>query len=821
MSLLESNNEESRAPGTKVTRDMDAESAAADGTSVQESPRMPVADALGPAELRDAVSLLRRFHLGEPGAGEATRVPDETHIPLALSNIRNLTRFRYEYPLLLSPSDEDILTAKPLDRFLADALSEGTDRIVEDNLSWIETHIRDVTYAKDETVPARELIAEAGEALQNQVDPHGPWRDILKSGIDGLIDSVTPGSVILPYGPNVVLHLLRYALEQFAHWQRRELTQRVAEALKGLQRLVDTEAAKTAKGDVSGEGSRFLSNASLAGVLNRYGQGPLPMEADRLKRIKTTLGRLRRFQVEERPLQLIARAGRVPFDSDSSVTVLESTDPCAKAQKVYDKIASKYLKVFANLRIARLDMADGYDASFHDSWFERFDADEFSDEERQLIPAVVGMEDVAQLAGKGMRSLSAALGSSKPVQILINVNPHINPGQDADTPERLRLELASLGMGHRLALINQASAARHEPLLSGILDTLDGRHACLHLADSGFADHQPLHPWIVASAALESRAHPFVRFDPDGDDGAGRMTFAGNPHADRDWAVHPVAYIDGNNGLVETEHAFTFADYCLLNPEFHRHFRLVPTGCQSSNLVTVEDYLNASTDNQVRLIPTILAVNGDGLVQTLVVSRRLVAACLDRLNYWRSLQSRAGIRNAHVDLAVRQTRDEEHALAAEQRLEAEGEREQLVRSHEEELERVRSESVSAISSRLTSVLMGLEEGVPITAAPVTTEETIADESDEAPVEVAEEAVSEPWVDSIFCTTCDDCMRINKQLFVYNDDRQAIMADLSLGTFAEIVEAAEICPASCIHPGSPPDPSEPGLEELIERAKQYQ
>jgi len=58
------------------------------------------------------------------------------------------------------------------------------------------------------------------------------------------------------------------------------------------------------------------------------------------------------------------------------------------------------------------------------------------------------------------------------------------------------------------------------------------------------------------------------------------------------------------------------------------------------------------------------------------------------------------------------------------------------------------------------------------------------------------------------------------MFVYNDTNQAIIADVNSGTYLQMVEAAEICPSRCIHPGKPWDQSESGLEELITRAQPF-
>ena len=43
-------------------------------------------------------------------------------------------------------------------------------------------------------------------------------------------------------------------------------------------------------------------------------------------------------------------------------------------------------------------------------------------------------------------------------------------------------------------------------------------------------------------------------------------------------------------------------------------------------------------------------------------------------------------------------------------------------------------------------------------------------------------------------------------------------DRKAGTYRQLVEAAESCQVAIIHPGKPWDPDEPGLPELLERAK---
>ena len=68
--------------------------------------------------------------------------------------------------------------------------------------------------------------------------------------------------------------------------------------------------------------------------------------------------------------------------------------------------------------------------------------------------------------------------------------------------------------------------------------------------------------------------------------------------------------------------------------------------------------------------------------------------------------------------------------------------------------------------------------------------------------------------------CEECVKINPRMFVYDANKQARIADPKAGSYRELVEAAEACQVSIIHPGKPLDPGEPGLGELLERAKPF-
>ena len=90
------------------------------------------------------------------------------------------------------------------------------------------------------------------------------------------------------------------------------------------------------------------------------------------------------------------------------------------------------------------------------------------------------------------------------------------------------------------------------------------------------------------------------------------------------------------------------------------------------------------------------------------------------------------------------------------------------------------------------------------------------------MEEEEESVSfsDPFIDTPLCTTCNECTNLNPQMFKYNADKQAFLADAKAGTFLQLVTAAEKCPASCIHPGEPRKDDSTVTEELVARAQRF-
>ncbi len=784
------------------------------------------------------IQALRRFHYGEPAAAASTEKPQGGILPALLNPYRDASTIRYEYPLYLrppeTPSDEPLAAAMGAHLGKAiEAFAPGDDaaRILKDNLPWIERHLRQALTGPD-PVDARGLFDAAAADLQDHLDLGDDARESLDRDLASLREAIAEGGSFLGYGPDAPLHLMVHTVQHRDGQQREELHGKIERAARSLDALLQVESAKDASGGGNGTDAtaQRLDTSKLSSLLETRAQGSVAMSPERRARIEQALATLRGWNDDPVLVRFVGDVANPWFAKHSAADVVESADPCVTACEIFETDARTFAGLFAALRVAALEAEDNYDPSIHDSWFAGFDWQAFSDEELQHVTRAVALVSADHLACDGLPAFSRLLGSRQPVHVISWVRAYDNPAaKPGEGPfDAYRFELAYFGVGHRQVVVAQSSAARHEDLLAGFDCGLASGRASLHLINRGTqtrADKPILDPWFVASAALESRAHPFLLVDPvAGDRAAQRIRFDGNPQSNSDWPVEPFAYEGPDGERHEMQLAFTFADYALLMPALHDHFRVVPADLELDELVQVADYLESDDASAERLVPFIWGIDEQGRMVRLVVSRTLIFACRDRLNYWRTLQELAGVHNFYVEAAVER-------VLEDARVAAEAERDELISAHEKELEDARSEAAGEAMGQLVDVLMGADlssmvEPAPLATMPAAEEaptEAVVEEEPEPEVAAEEEdevTFDDPWLDTASCTTCDDCMGINKQMFVYNDDKQAILKDPTAGPYSDLVRAAEICPAQCIHPGKPLDPNEPGLEELIARAAPF-
>jgi ferredoxin len=174
-------------------------------------------------------------------------------------------------------------------------------------------------------------------------------------------------------------------------------------------------------------------------------------------------------------------------------------------------------------------------------------------------------------------------------------------------------------------------------------------------------------------------------------------------------------------------------------------------------------------------------VDRDNHLQKVIVDDKLVQAARRCVEAWRSLQELGGVHNSHAARLLEQ----ERKIWAEQARPA----------------AVAAAAPPAAASPAAAV-------APAVAAP-----------ESAPA-AAERPSDDPYIETPRCTSCNECTQINDKMFAYDANKQAYIANPDAGTYRQLVEAAESCQVSIIHPGKPRNPDEPGLDELKARAEPF-
>jgi hypothetical protein len=297
-----------------------------------------------------------------------------------------------------------------------------------------------------------------------------------------------------------------------------------------------------------------------------------------------------------------------------------------------------------------------------------------------------------------------------------------------------------------------------------------------------------LPPYLVAAAAMQSRAFPAFTYDPSRGAGlADRFSLEDNPQPEVDWPVAPLEFADGDLQRVTENAAFTFLDFVACDGRHARHFARAPHAAWNGHMVPVAEWLAQPPPAGSDRVPYLIAVDDEDVLQRVIADDQVVRAARRCRETWRRLQELGGVKSSHAERVLER---EKAAWEA-----------QKVR----EMDALRSAAAPAAPLAAAAAII-----VPTEARPPAVEAAVP----------AERSKDDAYIETIRCSSCNECTQINDRMFAYNDDKQAYIKDVSAGSYRQLVEAAESCQLSIIHPGKPRDANEPGLAELLERAQPF-
>ncbi len=501
-------------------------------------------------------------------------------------------------------------------------------------------------------------------------------------------------------------------------------------------------------------------------------------------------------------------------------------DSASMALGIFEGHMAKMAEGFKAIRLAELEIAGRYKPAEHDEQMAYLTWQDFTDEEWELCPPVVAVGGDGAMYDIGFQNLSRAMMSGKPIKIVVvDTQVYSNTGGQACTSgflgqvsdmaqfgrvsrgkEEQRKEIGLIGMAHRTTYVMQATAANPSHMIEGFIHGLKARRPALFnlytacQPEHGIGDDMSTHQ---AKLAVESRAYPLFRYDPDrGITPRECFDLEGNPAIDQDWPTYRLAYRE--SGIEkEMELPMTFADFAITEVRFRKHFRKAPPDTWNDQMVPLDEFLELDEREREDRYPFIWTVDREERLSRLLVDHTMVRSCEDRRQFWTMLRALAGLDREEISLPEVEAK-------------------------------VRGEVISTITRNLVRIAVGEGDQVAdlLSAEPVELPVVASSSGGEiaanggnagaeppAGEDGAPPAVA-PWIDTDLCTTCDECIHINSKIFVYNDKRKAYIADAEAGPYQDLVKAAERCTAGIIHPGVPKDRSAKDIERWIERGQKY-
>ncbi|OOY56310.1 2-oxoacid:acceptor oxidoreductase family protein [Solemya velum gill symbiont] len=484
-------------------------------------------------------------------------------------------------------------------------------------------------------------------------------------------------------------------------------------------------------------------------------------------------------------------------------------DAPSMAMGIFEGHMAKMAGGFKAIRKAELILADKYDPAEHNNFFTYFNWKQFSDDEWHLCPPVVAVGGDGAMYDIGFQNLSRALMSGMPVKMLVlDTQVYSNTGGQACTSgfigqvsdmapygkawkgkEEIRKEISLIGMAHRTSYVLQGAISNMTHMIEGFVDGLNSRRPALF---NLYAVCQPEHgvgddaSEAQSKMAVESRAYPLFRYDPDaGETLMDCSDIEGNPSLDEDWPTYTLNYIDEEGEEKDMDVPMTFADFAMTEGRFRKNFRQAPPETWNDSMIQLHEFIDLDEDERDGMFSYIWGVDGKNRLMRVLVSQEMVKSTEERRSFWRQLKSLAG-----VDQVVN-------------------------------MDEVKLTAKAEVAQQLTATLMGMAAGnLPAGLLDGATGDTGTAATAAGGGNGATDF--EPvWVETPECTTCDECIEINPNIFAYDDNKQAVVINPTGGAFKDIVRAAEKCTAGCLHPGTPFNPDEPGLEKLVQRAAKYQ
>lgn len=719
------------------------------------------------AELQSQVA----FNLtGRRGAGDLEAVDPLSLRPALFARYNNLAALRYDFPL--------VLAAKAAGDAYVQALSGLIDGILHeiaqgDDGERVSRHVLRLERQ------IRLLLAQGGQGLLSALWDAAAGQ--LGAAADALLqDSLARARAALKVDGEALdcdtdlpVRLAKHAWSSAQKEKARRFGDEIARLIQKLSDILradfaGSDAGRSAESLKASFGTAHVDAFDFAAMSRLLSKGSrqVTLPPARRERIRALLGVLE-------AQNFYPPGGGAGAAAQTFSFLFED---CAEALAAYRERVPAMIALAKAIAMAELEIAGEFREAQHAAFFDDFGEDDLDPNAIALLPDYLVCVKANKLGAIESSTLMEILAAGLPMKILVQTDDILAGSRIGDESagfgSRDR-QLATMAISLNNVYVMQSCSANLFQFRDRLRAGLAYRGPALFSVFSGAnATTGDLPAYLVAAAAMESRAFPAFSYDPAaGTDWASRFDLGANPQPERDWPTYVFAYEGAAQQTVTEDTAFTLLDFLACDGRYAKHLARVPHSRWSDKMLPAAECLARDGLAVGDAVPYLLLVDRNDALHKVIVDEKLMREARRCRDLWHNLQELGGFHNSHAARLLARQNTEQPAGAAEAAAPTERE--------------------------------------PKSPAPAAAEASSVQPADQAYIETAR------------CTSCNECTKINEKMFAYNENKQAYIADPTAGTYAQLVEAAESCQVSIIHPGKPRDTSEPGLEDLQRRAAAFQ
>ena len=702
--------------------------------------------------------------------------------PALFAGYRELSQLRYDFPVVLVPGRADSQSVQSLSGLIDGAMAtaaRGSDA----------ERIRKHVLALEQEVRA---LAEGGAGGTLAALWNAAASRLAKDADPSLADSFKRARAAIKVDGEVAIcdaalpaRLLRHAWSAVQKQKAERFRKDLDRLVQKLSDILKADFARSEAGRSpahlqesvgTGYGGSFDFDALSHLLATALPKDTFPeSRRQRIRELLAVLHAQQFFPPATAPAALAGAPAPYSFEFES----------CAEALAAFRERSPRLIELARAIAIAQLEIDGQYNEARHDALFEQFGANGLDPQDLEPFPDYLVCLNAAKMHAEEHAQLMEILSSGLQIKVLLQIDDILEDAAagagNLSAGLRSR-QVANMAIGLNEAYVLQSSSSNlfrfRERIVRGLAF---GGPALFSVYSGANGAASGLPPYLVSAAAMESRAFPAFTYDPSaGANWAARFYLEGNSQVDLDWPIQGFAYEDEQHQRVSEDLAFTLVDFVASDRRYARHLARVPREKWNGSMIAVDESLSRERKGLPDKVPSVLMVDGDNVLQRVIVDERLIREARRCREMWHSLQELGGVHNSHA----------EKLLAREKK------------AWEERMQKEAEAQPAAVPA-----------ATPAAAATAVAASAAAEPE-------AEHSPDEAWIDTPRCSTCNECTQLNGKMFAYNGNMQAYIADINAGTYAQLVEAAENCQVAIIHPGKPRNPNEPGIDALLKRAEAF-